>query len=343
MPPAPVTRARPVSLSNRGETSSKNEPGIDRLSVSFPVADFDARPTSWGSVSSQMRDGEVASTSYGTRVPLPGGASAFVGVMVRAVAPFPVAKVEWNPSRVADPDGCSLVGLEQALDELPFVVAAAAEVVSSSVPPAEFSVTRLDVARDFHTSLQTASALIRSLAPIHRPWARKNLVHADPSRNGAQTLMVGSGAGVARLYDKYAETGGVAPEGTLRLEFEARRGWLARYGEVAMLGDLGDEAVARLAANRFEWSAMGREVCTLPDLVAALASSGLSPAQQRSFLGWLYMEHLGYDGGLARATLARFRRVRRDLNIGALSVAAEGSRFVSRLDWDSGEVVTRLA
>ena len=256
---------------------------------------------------------------------------------------LPTARVDFNPSRLLDPDGVSLCPVEEVASLVVRAIFDARAVVDGPADVDSVRVSRLDVARDFRTS--DAAAVIRALGPVPRRWARRNLVHADASRGGAQTLMVGSGAGVVRLYDKAVESEGRAPQGTVRWEVEARR-WLARFGALTHLENLTSGSVSALAADRWEWSAMGVEVaCGLSEVVRRVESSGLSPALCRSFLGFLVEQAAG---GVAvpapSATAAKYRALQRSLSIVISPELFEsGSSVTRRLDWDSGEEVLRVA
>lgn len=254
-------------------------------------------------------------------------------------------KVEFNPSRLADPAGYGLASVSQLRPAVERVAAAAGALLEPECGEvAGWGLKRLDVARDFE-GIDQPGTVIRALAPIHRPWARRNLVHADPSRAGAQTLMVGSGAGVVRLYDKHAETAGVAPLGSVRWEAECRSGWLSAYGRMKRLGDVNDETAAVLARDRWEWSQMGAEVAgDLTRLVERVSASGLTPRQRVMFLGWLVTQAAGeaWEPG-SRATLAKWRKVQRDLGIAAPTDLVTTGAVVRRLDWETGREVLRVA
>jgi hypothetical protein len=254
-------------------------------------------------------------------------------------------KIECNPSRIVEPGGYGLASIAQLRPAVERVaVAAGALIEPEDEDVAGWSVKRLDVARDFD-GIDQAPTLIRALAPIHRPYSRRNLVHADPSRHGAQTLMVGSGAGVVRLYDKHAETSGVAPVGSLRWEAECRSGWLSAYGGVKRLGDVNDERAGLLARDRWEWSQMGAEVAgDLSRLVGRVRASDLSVREQRAFLGWIVEQAAGacWEPPSSR-TLAKWRTVQRDLGIVAPTDLETTGAVLRRLDWESGREVLRVA
>jgi hypothetical protein len=324
--------------------------GVDKVALSFPLRSFEPDPSAWSNRAESDPGTPAAALTLSGSVTLGEGddqVAAFVGV--RQVPEHASCqwwgKVEFNPSRVVDPRGYGLAPVSQ----LRPAVHAVAKQLRALVEPEDhntgsWSVKRLDVARDFG-DVEQAPTMIRALAPIHRPWARRNLVHADPSRLGAQTLMVGSGAGVVRLYDKHAETSGVAPVGSVRWEAECRAGWLGSYGGMKRLQDVNEDAASQLARNRWEWSQMGAEVAgDLSRLVERVRASDLTVREQAAFLGWLVMQ----AGGEAwvpgsRTTLAKYRKVQRDLGIAAPTDLVTTGAVVRRLDWDSGREVLRVA
>jgi hypothetical protein len=270
------------------------------------------------------------------------GRSCFVGVSGIPGRPGEWGKVEFNPSRMADPSGHGLATVQEAHDGLEEALRLARQVVAWDAATSEMRVKRIDVARDFH-DVERPEFVVRGLGPIRRPWARRNLVHFDPSRNGAQTLMVGSGSGVCRLYDKYEETEGAVPEGTLRWECEARDSWATRYGGIKRMGDVTDETVDRLAMDRWEWSAMGHEISADERVVEQVMRSGLTYAEQRSFLGHLMMLRAGVNAPASKESMAKWNRLTRSLGIVLGSDGLGEGGFSARLDWDSGTEVVRCA
>lgn len=328
--------------------------GIDRISVSFLLDSFESDRSFW-SLSSQIYSQrgpsarELVGEKFQSKVELADGVEAFVGVQViyDASPHAPVwGKVEFNPSRVVDPDGCSLASVDVVVGCLGQVMIAAAGLVRPvDGDVSNFRTKRVDVARDFEC-VEASSALIRGLGSVHRPYSRRNMVFADPKHNGAQTLFVGSGAGGARLYDKHAETSGKAPEGTLRVEFESRSEWLKNYGGISTVADLSELNVGRLAVDRWEWSAMGAEVASTVGVVEVVIRSdfGLSDREKTMFIGWLVRQSTphAFEPG-SSATLAKFRRLQRELGIAVGPEALSSVGFVSRLDWETGKEVVRVA
>lgn len=337
-------REEPVPLSNRRGTCALSKAGVDRLSVSFPLRTFDPDPSTWSTVTHAMPGRDTERINYGTTEKV-GGATAFLGVSKIKATGQLVGKIELNPSKVADPERWEMARASEVAPALAEAWKVAGEFMVPVVPMAEARVRRLDVGRDFG-EVARPGELIRGLAPIPRAWARRNLVHADPARNGAQTLMVGSGAGVARLYDKAAETQGKAPEGTLRFEAQCRSDWCEKYGGLRVLADVDDASVSRLAGNRWEWSAMGAEVSGLNRVVDRVMSDlSMSERERTMFLGYLVRQAAGDSLGVTSSrTLAKYRAAQRRLGLvvdpGMLDAS---SGVTSRLDWESGREVFRVA
>jgi hypothetical protein len=300
-----------------------------------------AEDQAWASITIQPRSGL---DQRGASVEVE-GASVYVGAKVLEFPDGtrrPFGKVELNPARVGDPEGVGLLPVSELRGRLaPVFELVTAEYVTPDCSLDEAGVRRLDVARDF-SGVNDVPALLAGLANVHRPWSRKNNLYNDGTRNGAQTLLVGSRAGSVRLYDKWAETCGRAPEGVLRWEVEGRAAWSSQYGSIEMLCDVDDSSVQTLAENRWRWSGMGSEVMTRNEVVARVRAAGLSPALRRSFLGWLMETASGYDAAVSKEAAAKYRRLARDLGV-TLGPEALAGALVGRLDWDEGTVVLRAA
>jgi hypothetical protein len=148
-----------------------------------------------------------------------------------------------------------------------------------------------------------------------------------------------------RLYDKTQEHPG-APDGMLRWECECHSDWLERIAGILIVNDLSDEKVAILAADRWEWSAIGREVSATDRVVEKVLRSDLSPAEQRGFLGHCLLESCGVYAPIGKATAAAYRRLQRELNVVLDARTFEGgggAGFVGQLDYEAGREVLRVA
>jgi len=340
---------RTGSPSNRKGTTSKYEAtqvtaGVDRLSLSFTVDVADGNVTSWDEVKQKAPGFPNETFTWQKTVEVTGGASVFVGVSSSAkyAGHRQWGKVECNPSRLVDRDSWELATVQETVLCAGRMLSAVRELMEPVDPDVRtWNVKRIDVARDFH-DVDEAGQMIRSLGAIHRPWSRLNQTHADPKRHGAQTLFVGSGAGGVRLYDKNAETKGDAPIGTVRWETEARA-WARNYGGIKYFGDVQEASVECLARDRWEWSQMGAEVAgSTARLVKLVEGSGMTSAHKLAFLGFLVQQSAGVCSVTSTATLAKYRRLQRELGIVAPADFGSMVEVARRLDWDSGREVVSV-
>jgi hypothetical protein len=317
--------------------------GVDRLSASFTVVDYDLSAERWQRSGVVGAGGHGQKITYGSTLKMPSGQQCFVGVQERWDAGedgrqrVVTGKVEMNPSRVVDPDGWTLHGHEAIAPALLLAAELVEQRCSPTAPATEWKCKRIDVARDF-TDVDDIAGLLDALAAVHRPYAKVAARHAAPGQ-GTQTLSVGSKAGKVRVYDKHAETEGKAAPGTLRWETEARTDWLAAYGGMEEVGSITPGALETLANNRWEWSAMGIEVQTRQALMAkVVAYEAFTDREGAMFVGWLMMRGAGFTSVTGSTTLAKFRRAERALGVTAADVASLGTSTV-RLDWDSGRLM----
>jgi hypothetical protein len=342
----------PPESKNRKGTCSKSEPrsswaGVDRLSLSFPVEVAEGNDSAWGRYS--VTDPGYASErhSWGAQVECTGGGSVYVGVMTmlgevrhRQWARSNTTRREFSTRTV----GTWLVSMKHCPQSVCATWAVGHLMRPVEANPFGWHVKRLDVAKDFD-DVEHPSELIRRLGLLPRRWCRMNATYADPKGNGAQTLYVGSGAGGVRLYNKHDETRGDAPEGTVRWETEARA-WARRYGEISFLGDVSVESVERLAQDRWEWSHIGAEIAeSIGRLVKVVSQSGLSQAQENSFIGWLVKQAAGVDcSDTSRGHLGQVPQALAKLELGIAAPADLGSmvEVVRRLDWESGREVVGI-
>lgn len=340
----------PKSPSNRKGFASPSEDrvvvGVDRISLSFPCDQVQRDLDQWDRVVTENRVDAPVQT-YSSRLQLAPGVFGFVSA--REVPESEESrwwgKVECNPSRVVDPDGVGLASVGDIEVALMTCEIAARTCMDPAGVVDDWRVKRVDVARDFE-GVEDPGRLIRGLVAVHRPHSRQNMVYADPKANRAETLMVGNASGRTRLYDKHVESEGLAAEGTVRWETEARRDWLHRLADIRRVRDLTEEKLELLARDRWEWSAMGVEVASsVGRLVRVVQSSEeLSEREALFFLGWLMAEAAGQPArSLGAATVAKYRRMQRSLGIAAPSDFEGLVEVLSRLDWESGTEVLRVA
>jgi hypothetical protein len=318
--------------------------GVDRLSCSFPVAEYDEDPTAWDSVALKAPGTPHQRLTLSRTVDVVDGCKAFVGVQEVPDNPSERwwGKVELNPSRVVDPGGHGLASVGDLPDVMLATLRGAGAVVTPAAALDEMNVKRVDVARDF-TEVDDATPMLRALGSVHRPYSRLNLLHADSQRNGAQTLMVGArSAGLVRLYDQHAAYG--SPVGSLRFEAECRD-WSARLADVRKFSDLSQESVTALAVDRWEWSAFGVEVASsLATLLREVVAAGVVGRLATGFVSWLVEQSAGVEVcERSKATLAKYRRLQRQLRLAAPSDMHSSLSVVRWLDLDEGTVMRRVA
>lgn len=276
-----------------------------------------------------------------------GGGEVFAGARFVPETGRWVGKVEANPSRLADPDGCGLLAAEDTQVAVRQMLGLAAEAVGWSVAcdPGEARVRRVDVARDFR-GVQCPSFFVRGLLNVRRRYARRTYLYADPARGNAETLWAGTETGGCRLYDQhaaYAARG--ASEGSLRWEVEARGGWLEKVG-IGSVADLGVESLGALARSRWEWSRMGEAVTGTVEVVEAvdrLVRLGeLSSARADRLLGMLVRESLGVSRRVSNDTASVYEGLKRRLGVRPSAELFGGGTRVAvagRLDYESGREV----
>ena len=203
-------------------------------------------------------------------------------------------------------------------------------------------VKRVDVARDLR-GVTVPSVMLRALLGVRRTYARNSVLWSDPRRNGAETLAVGSGAGLVRLYDQHAayrEKG--APEGSLRFEVQARKGWLNAAG-IHTAADLTARRLDDLARHRWEWARMGETVTGTANVVAAVEgkvrSGEWSPTMADRLLGQMLRESLGIPRAMNGHTASKYEQMKRELRLTTaedLGSVLPDATVRARLDYESG-------
>ena len=265
-------------------------------------------------------------------------------VGVQTVAGRPWAKVERNPSRWRDPDGCSVLPVRDLPAALCVMFAAAGEMVTPAVGVglSDANTKRVDVARDFR-GVTSPGMYVDGLRGIQRPYAKRNGVWASAAHGNAQTLMVGNGQGMVRPYDQhaaYADKG--APVGAVRWEAELRTGWLESVG-VKHVSDLDAVSVANMATKWWEWSKMGVRVSGPVHAVELLRqkvqAEEISVRMAKSLLGSMVWDSFDTAGiKSSRQTQHTYRKIAEELGLSAAALWSDDlSRQASgRLDFQTG-------
>ena len=127
-------------------------------------------------------------------------------------------------------------------------------IIRSDLSLEEVSVKRVDIVRDFH-NVDQIGPLLQGLSTVPRRRGLKRHLHGDVAW---ETLTVGVGAWSVSLYDKEAETKGVARPGHLRCEIRLRPKrltsvWARLHGGcVNVVPDVSTEKMECLARASFE-------------------------------------------------------------------------------------------
>jgi hypothetical protein len=212
------------------------------------------------------------------------------------------------------------------------------------------AVKRLDLVRDFD-GVRSVPSILNGLANVAVKGRTTQRRFADGDRNRAQTLTVGpKAAWRSTLYDKHAETQGLAPEGRVRFEARMRSevltGQWAREcgGVVRHVVDLHESKLEQLRRGMFERVGFDREVQPMGNRLAEMVGeAGLKPQEQAML--WTYLTALphGLALGLSRPSERKYRRLAEDLGLVMTGFATAGPRVSVRLDYFTGTEVCQIA
>lgn len=338
--------------------------GLDRLSLSFPVRDYD--PSVFPS-RSERRDpltGELLvenlSCSGVVVVPFrrPESAvearkrsrrgDAFIGVQYMVGRGF-FGKVEANPAPwfADDYEPVPLSRFGDVLDGMSRVLAEHGVVPTGSLEGAK--VNRVDFLRTIRRVAQPERTLA-GLEGARRKFKPKVALWSNPAQKGAQTLQLHHGSGVVRCYDGHAAYG--LDAGTLRWEAQAGQRLLRRFG-VERVADLSELRCQALVADRWNWSRMGDVVTgggALAAVVLRHVSAGgyvdkesgdwqeVSAVKAKRLVGELWMEARGIALGSSNSAAAEYERWKRNLGVVLTSEVLDQAveEIATRLDYVAG-------
>lgn len=356
-------------LLQKTERDPGGQYGLDRLALSFPLR-REPDHTLFSSIGVRQGPASEAgqyrseatlgvSMDWQTRGRTTKESKAAVFVGATEVGGRWWGKVEFNPSRMVDPDGCELAPVEGIEVYATEAMRLADQLLARDDDLQAARVRRLDVARDF-AGIRNVGMYVRGLQPLKRPYARISQLYSDPAAGDAQTLFVGSGAGGVRLYDQhaaYSEKG--AEEGSLRWELQARSEWVAKVMHSDHLGRMTPDGILDLAQQRWEWSRMGTVVTDAVDAVTAIDAivcrhpkaprgkkicgcDGISQPQADRILGNLVRESMGIRIKQSNDAASSYEKVKRRLGLvpsAELFTGAVHFNVRGRLDWQTGTEV----
>jgi hypothetical protein len=244
--------------------------GVDKVTLTCQVRELPAPGDLWASTGPHRRSATVQCGAAPVQVT--------VGSIRRAFW----ARMEWNPSRMLDPEGWTLCPLDEWLASVEGVAQAVCRELEPVRPPRLWNLNRLDLARDFLTD--HPERFLVGLHQVKRAYAKDMTLYRDPATSEAQALVVGVGrAGSVRLYDKHQERSD-APYGLLRWELQAKR-WIKRIAGVRTVGDATEASLVDLARDRWEWSGMGATVVGAASAALVIDRLDLSELRKDRLLG----------------------------------------------------------
>jgi hypothetical protein len=210
-------------------------------------------------------------------------------------------------------------------------------------------VVRLDAIRDFGGVAQLSS-LLDGLANLPRGGRDEVRRYQDGERGRAETLRVGPRAWGATLYDKAAESPGLAPSGSLRFEARLHSDQLSSaavkklgVGLIRHLADVRTENVAAIGHAWFGRALFDREVVGMgrcADLV--FTAPGVSERERAGL--WAYLTAPAFASRLSRPTRYKYHKLAATLGVAPSAALAEATGECPvrvRLDWDAGSEVWR--
>lgn len=318
---------------SRKKTQILRPLGIDRISAVVPVDSIDPDSPIWVKKSRTTYDEKVAYQFEG-QLPISDQNAVYVSARW-GVGQLPSIRLDFNPSRVVYPDTYGLATVDEAVAVTGDVVSLLDSFAEGAPPREGINLTRVDVARDFAVG-DDLSPVIRSLANAPRPYARSNSFYTNPETNSAETFTAGNKSGLIRCYDKHAENEN-APEGTLRVEIQARKSWLRRFGDIRSLDQLTDERVGKLATNRWEWSCVGVPIVARKALHDKVSALPLSAAVRSQLFAFVVLQSQGIDLGLSPNSTRHYRALQK--KFGLIASVDQNSSDTISLQLTTGEVV----
>jgi hypothetical protein len=320
---------------------------LDTVGVSFPVSDYDCT----GGVVQIANYGVEGVHEHRTvRHALPSGGFVAFGRGPHGwlEASLPKARYGDNVDGVSPDEAIDiLIDLSYELDQFctrtTFTDSDGALVTPD---PHSWWVKRLDVVRDFRGV--PVRPVLDALERTPR-FGRKVLIrrYADPEAGGAETLRVGTRSSWSCvLYDKHAETGGIAAPGHLRFEARLRSKFLTGNhastlaSPIVSVEDISAGTIAALGVDRFAAAGFSARMTGEAEFRRRLDALELSPNDYMTLLGYLSAVANGYPIRMSRNTVAKYRKIARSLGVVPGDVSAATAE--TWLDLAAGELLTRL-
>lgn len=224
------------------------------------------------------------------------------------------ASVEFNPSRVIDPDGITICPVDRFREAVDLVLDRADELMTALEPRDLFNVTTLHVTRDF-SGVESFAPYVPNFVLTRSRYAKASEIRLDPASGRPETVYHGTEtAGRVAIYDKTTESA-VAPAGRVRWELQARcDGWLDKTPMTTLAGVTLDN-VAPFASYYWDWSGAGTPVVGDDYLIRAVAQliddktgKPWTRARQERLLGFLYKLSRGEGERLPPDLACKYRK-----------------------------------
>ncbi len=274
----------------------------------------------------------------------------------------PEASLELSVPRATRGDNRLPANPDEVVRAVQLAYDEASEVVSWQSDPSDFTVTRLDLARDF-TGVRDAPTLLANLAQVPASRMQTSAYFAADGR-GIETLIRSTNRHVSRLYDRavmyeqqsrtrdtcrrdFAREMAQAETGVVRYELQLRRKQAEEEG-VTRVSDLAAAPLFEIARRFFT------ERCQFGAVVAGIdwkLRDALATAQVRgrtkvtAAIGQFTLDALGLPGDSHPRTQSQYRRDYTSLGLVPADLLRSES-LASRLDFATGllaPLVTTIA
>lgn len=201
---------------------------------------------------------------------------------------------------------------------------------------AALRVLRVDLVRDFEGVIDHG-LLLRGLETTPRNRCYHGQLHSHGGE--PETLTFGVHSWSITLYDKHAESKGVAPKGRLRCEVRLRERRLGqkwtqeRGGAIRVVSDISEDRMEQLARASFDLAGLGSRVVSKPEALRRASELPLKPQERAALMLVLECDGGGLRSGFDAKTVRKYRKLARD---NGLQIRPDESRTEVWLDWDAG-------
>jgi len=328
--------------------------GIDRIAIEIPLAAGIGDPqmflTTIKNASTGRWGGKVATRHPATRTML----------YWQFLKTRWSIRLEFNPSRFLDPDGCSLV-LPEAVpkivgllieeymlesdDALPlFLINANGEIDVNNWKQnwkELIRIGRLDTTADFLITDENFSvSLYKEIRP---KYSKATQIAFDDGVPETWNGVFSSKDGFVQFYDKYAEsksrkTRNHVQKGTFRFEYRLERKHL-RQSHIHTLADLTGQKFEIALRTGWENSRLETPVVHPKAWVNLVANSGLTAPEKAELVGYLESNRIGKDLGYRPKEIAALREKARGVGINFRKKLATQGDLAMKLDLETLSLV----